>query len=114
MKPKTYNPEKWVNPLIPKYNQRVVIACPLKGNPDASYQWYLKKGLNNDVVLIQPHSNLNITFLNNNRTLYFDKFKEEHNGNYICSAKNYLGNNTHYFPPMTVHSKYIHIYVAIN
>ena len=43
---------------------------------------------------IHPDSYLNITFLNNDRTLFFSEVREEHNGNYICNADNYLGNKT--------------------
>ena len=75
------------------------MSCPLEGNPSASYQWYFEKLLNHnrsysDRVPIHPDSYLNITFLNNDRTLFFNKVREEHNGNYICNADNYLGNKT--------------------
>ena len=87
------------------------MSCPLEGNPAASYQWYFEKlvdyGRYDDGVLIQPNSKLNITFpYKNNRTLYFVEFKEEHNGHYICNAKNSLGNkNYSYFPQIRVYSK---------
>ena len=75
------------------------------GNPDASYQWYFEKRLDYgelaDGLLIQPNSSLNITLKSNNRILYFEKFKEEHNGKYICNAKNFLGSKNYtQFPQM--------------
>ena len=103
------NNGQWISPLYPTYSQDIVMSCPLEGNPPASYQWYFEKlldnGDTNDRVLIQPNNYLNITLLNNNRTLYFE-FKEEHNGYYVCSAKNSLGNMTHSsFPSVEVQSK---------
>ena len=103
------NNGKWISPLNPTYSQDIVISCPLEGNPAASYQWYFEKLMDNgDVynrVIIQPNSNLNITLLNNNRTLFFE-VKEEHNGYYICSAKNSLGNMTYSsFPSVEVAKK---------
>ena len=87
------------------------MSCPLEGNPAASYQWYFEKVLDYGVpdihnkVLIQPNNNLNITLLNNNRTLYFEKVNEEHNLYYICSAKNSLGNKTLYILPIPMQIK---------
>ena len=104
--PKDINYEKWVTTLYPYYNQRFVMSCPLKGNPSASYQWYFKKFRDNDLVLMQSPKNFNITILNNNRTLYFEELKEEHNGYYVCSAKNFLGNKRFSFLRVHVQSKY--------
>ena len=99
---------QWITPLLPSYGQEVVISCPLEGNPPASYQWYFKVYDYSDAVVIQPYNNLNITLLNNNQTLYFEEFKEEHNGKYICNAVNLLGNKTYtHFPRIIVGSKYI-------
>lgn len=86
------------------------MSCPMVGNPDALYQWYFEKQLDfseyDDGVLIQPNNNLNITLISNNRILYFKEFKEEHNGKYICNAKNFLGSNNYtHFPQIEVHSK---------
>ena len=86
------------------------MSCPLEGNPLASYQWYFNRlshsGSNNGSVAIHGDSNLNITLLNNNRTLYFREFKEEHNGTYVCSAENLLGRTTYsHFPPVEVESE---------
>ena len=95
------NPEQWITPFLPIYGQQVVMSCPLEGNPSALYQWYHEKSLLHygDGVLIQPNSNLNITLLNNNRTLFFENIAEEHNGRYICNAKNLLGNKNYTLPP---------------
>ena len=103
------NNGQWILPLYPIYSQDLVMSCPLEGNPPASYQWYFEKSLGNskldDGVQIQPNNDLNITLLNNNRTLFIE-FKEEHNGHYICCAKNSLGNMTYSsFPPVEVQSK---------
>lgn len=109
------NPEQWMRPLHPFYGQRLVMSCPLEGNPSASYQWYFEKLLyckeeiggvliDNkcyaDGVLIQPNNTLNITLLkiSNNRTLFFEELHEQHNGRYTCSAKNLLGNKSYTFP----------------
>ena len=103
------NSGQWIIPLHPSYGQYLVISCPLEGNPSPSYQWYFEKFLEggevDDRVPIHPYGYLNITLLNNDRTLFFE-FKEEHNGYYICSAENFLG-NTNYsgFPLVKVHSK---------
>lgn len=100
---------EWIVPLHPSYGQEVVISCPLEGNPPASYQWYLERS--NDIstngsIAIHAHSYLNITLLNNNRTLYFSEFKEEHNGTYICHAENFLAKTTYsHFPSVTVESE---------
>ena len=86
-----------------------MISCPLEGNPPASYQWYFKKSLDNgsqsdDRILIKQNNYLKL--LNNNRTLYFEEFKEENNGRYICTAKNSLGNRTYMdFPQIEVNSE---------
>ena len=84
------------------------MSCPLVGNPPASYQWYFEKlqddGSYSDRAPIQPANSLNITFLNNNQTL-FGQFIEERNGYYSCYAENFLGNETMYFSPLRVHSK---------
>ena len=105
------NNGEWISPLYPIYSQDLVMSCPLEGNPPASYQWYFEKSLGDgrldDAMLIQPNNNLNITLLNNNRTLFIE-FEEEHNGHYICSAKNSLGNMNHtIFPPLEVQSEWI-------
>ena len=102
------NPEQWIRSLYPYYHQQLVMSCPLEGNPSASYQWYFEKSLDyegdvdgvlihdydkyDDGVLIQPNGPLNITLLDNSRTLFFEELHEEHNGKYTCSAKNFLGN----------------------
>ena len=101
---------QWITPLHPSYGQHLVMSCPLEGNPTATYQWYFEKSLDygeyEDGVQIQPNSNLNITLIYNSRILYFVEFKEEHNGHYICNAKNFLGNKNYtYFPSIHVHSK---------
>ena len=106
----TINFGEWITPLYPSYGQHVVMSCPLVGNPDALYQWYFEKRLDYgqlaDGLLIQPDSSLNITLISNNRILYFEKFKEEHNGKYICNAKNILGSKNYTrFPRMRVYSK---------
>ena len=104
---------QWMIPLDHYYGQRLVMSCPLEGNPSASYQWYFEKRLDceevingvvihcynifDDGVLIQTNSTLNITLLNNNRTLFFEGLHEEHNGRYTCSAKNLLGNKIYTF-----------------
>ena len=98
------NPEQWMIPLLPYYGQQLVMSCPLEGNPPALYQWYFEKAqhpvfeVRADGVLIQPNNTLNITLLNNNRTLFFEGLHEEHNGRYTCSAKNLLGNKNYSFP----------------
>ena len=101
------NLEQWMIPLYHYYGQWLVMSCPLEGNPSALYQWYFEKCLDceevvngvkfDDAVLIQPNSTLNITLLNNNRTLFFEGLHEEHNGRYTCSAKNLLGNKNYTF-----------------
>ena len=96
--------------MHPSYGQEVVISCPLEGNPLVLYQWYFNRssadGSSNGSVAIHGDSNLNITLLNNNRTLYFSEFKEEHNGTYICTAENLLGKTTFsHFPPVEVGSE---------
>ena len=104
---------EWIAPLIPSYGQRVVISCPLEGNPSASYQWYFAPLLGMDTdrcnknrSVIHSKDHLNITLLNNNQTLYFRDFNEDHNGCYICNAKNFLGNETYLgFLPIQVYSK---------
>ena len=87
------------------------MSCPLEGNPPASYQWYFEKALEDglyiDSVPIQPNRHSNIILLNNDRTLFFEEFKEEHNGNYSCYAENFLGNKIKYFGSFYVHSKWI-------
>ena len=108
----------WIVPLDPSYGQEVVISCPLEGNPPALYQWYFEKLLNNksysDRVPIHPGSYLNITFLNNNRTLYFNETKEDHNGHYICNAENHLGNKTyHHLKPLYIQSKIITVTLSV-
>ena len=106
IQPINYNFGRWISPLYPLYSQHLVMSCPLEGNPSASYQWYLNKSINYDVVLIQPQNNLNIKFLNNNRTLYFEEFNEEHNGRYVCSAKNSFGSRAYsHLPTKEVFSK---------
>lgn len=106
------NPGQWMIPLHPSYGQQLVIHCPLEGNPSASYQWYYKKLKDCETeidrvqidykcyvrVLIQPNNTLNITLLNNNRTLIFEALHEQHNGRYHCSANNLLGNKSYTFP----------------
>ena len=82
------------------------MSCPLKGNPPASYQWYFKKSPDDDLVLMQSPSSLNITLLNNDRTLYFEELKEEHDGYYVCSAKNFLGSKTYSFQHLLLQGKY--------
>ena len=104
----------WIAPLDPRYGEKTVISCPLEGNPPASYQWYFEKWpkniSHNDRMPINPGSYLNITFLNNNRTLYFNDTKEEHSGYYICSAENHLGNKTYDdLEPLYIQSKVITI-----
>lgn len=116
------NPGQWMIPLVHFYGQRLVMSCPLEGNPSASYQWYFEKRLDlekhadgvikhyyeyDDGVLIQPKSILNISLLNNNRTLVFEALHEAHNGRYNCSAKNLLGNKNYTFPDIHVDSKCI-------
>ena len=104
------NDGQWVAPQFPDYGEELVISCPLEGNPPASYKWNFEKALEggsySDVsVPIQPGSYRNITLLNNNRTLYFEEFNEEHNGYYSCYAENFLGNRINYFTAIHVHSK---------
>ena len=99
-----------MRPLYPYHGQKLVMSCPLEGNPSASYQWYHEKFLDfekevngvliryrgyDDGVLIQQNNTLNITLLNNNRTLLFEELHEVHNGRYNCSAKNLLGNKNY-------------------
>ena len=91
---------EWIVPLNPSYDEETVMSCPLDGNPSTSYKWYFEKLQNytrshSYRVPIHPDSYLNITFLNNNRTLYFSNVKEEHNGYYTCNAENHLGNKTY-------------------
>ena len=100
---------QWIIPLHPTAGQEVVISCPLVGNPPPSYQWYFKAYDRSDTVLIQPHNNLNIALRNKNRTLYFETFKEHHNGKYICNAENFLGKMIVRSPPMKVNSEYFTI-----
>ena len=101
---------EWIVPQLPSYGQEVVISCPLEGNPSASYQWYyametVECSKNKNRLAIHPENHLNITLLNNNQTLYFRKFIEDHNGCYICNAKNFLGNRTYSdFRPLQVNS----------
>ena len=98
---------QWITPLHPTSGQEVVISCPLEGNPLASYWWYFKALDHNDTVLIQPGNNFNIRLLNKNRTLYFERFEEHHNGNYICNAENFLGKMMNITSPeMKVNSEY--------
>ena len=77
------------------------MSCPLEGNPPASYHWYFEKLYDDDshihTVSIQPGNYLNITLLNNNRTLFFSGIKEEHNGYYTCNAENSLGSDKQSF-----------------
>ena len=102
---------QWITPLHPTSGQKVVISCPLEGNPPASYRWYFKALDHNDRVLIQPGNNLNIRLLNKNRTLYFERFEEHHNGNYICNAENFLGKMMNITSPeMKVNSEYTTIH----
>lgn len=106
------NYERWIIPLGPSRGQEIVVSCPLEGNPPASYQWYFKHLLNDDTlskrIPIYPDNNLNVTFLNNNRTLFFRSFEEVHNGYYSCSAENIFRNAMYEgFPPLEVHSKSI-------
>ena len=95
--------------LAPKLWSRGCDIMPSRGKPPASYQWYLERS--NDIstngsIAIHADSYLNITLLNNNRTLYFSEFKEEHNGTYICHAENFLGKtNYSHFPSVTVESE---------
>ena len=104
---------EWISPLSPSYGQEVVISCPLEGNPSASYQWYFAKLLAMDTdecshnkLSIYPGNHLNITLLNNKQTLYFREFNEDHNGCYMCNAKNILENKTYSdFPTLQVNSK---------
>lgn len=104
---------EWIASLIPTYGQEIVISCPLEGNPSTSYQWYFATLLDHNICnknrsAIHPDSYLNITLYNNNRTLYFREFNEDHNGCYSCSAKNILGNATFLdFPPIQVSSKWL-------
>ena len=104
---------EWVVPQYPSYGQEIVISCPLEGNPPASYQWYYAMELDDcseskNRSAIHPGNYFNITILNNNQTLFFREFNENHNGCYICNAKNFLGNKTYLdFQPLEVNSKYI-------
>ena len=115
---------EWITPLYPYYGQRLVMSCPLEGNPSAAYQWYHEKFIcdekyingmliyynkyDDDAVLIQPNNILNITLLNNKRTLFFEGLHEAHNGRYTCSAKNLLGSKTYTFlQNIQVDSKWI-------
>lgn len=97
-------------PEYPAYGQQLVITCPLEANPPASYQWYFRtlkdNGFFSDDEMLIHQDYLNISLLNNNRTLYFDSVKEEHNGEYDCIAENSLGNGTFTnFPRVQVNSK---------
>ena len=85
------------------------MSCPLDGNPPASYQWYLEKTLEDgsysDSVPVQPSRFSKVILLNNDRTLFFWEFKEEHNGFYSCYAENFLGNKIKYLGHFYVHSE---------
>ena len=106
---------EWIVPQYPSYGQEIVISCPLEGNPSALYQWFYdmetdtcSKSKNRSAIY--PNNHLNITLLNNNQTLYFRKFNEDHNGCYICSAKNFLGIKTYSdFQSLEVDSKYLYV-----
>ena len=99
-------------PLYPSHGQEIVASCPLEGNPPASYQWYFEHLINDTThskrIPMYPDNYPNITFLNNNRTLFFHNFEEKHNGKYLCNAENIFGHTMFEdFLPLEVHSKLI-------
>ncbi|XP_065910614.1 fibroblast growth factor receptor-like isoform X2 [Dysidea avara] len=101
---RTYLP--WINPLEPYYGQTLTLTCPLEGNPQASYKWYflnetLQQRNDSFIMIDEEYRESNGIFPQNSsdhRQLTIDKFLEQHNGHYFCSAENYLGSDNFLFP----------------
>ena len=109
---RTYLP--WINPLEPYYGQTLTLTCPLEGNPQASYKWYflnetLQQRNDSFIMIDEEYRESNGIFPQNSsdhRQLTIDKFLEQHNGHYFCSAENYLGSDNFLFPLFQVWSTY--------